>query len=339
MFVTETKDRKWEIVTALDRKTGRVLWTNQWAGAMSVPFFARANGDWIRATPAWDGSRLYVAGMRDVLVCLDGENGREIWRVDFAGEFGSPLPDFGFVSSPLVDETAVYVQAGGGVAKLAKTSGKPLWRALSDGGGMMGSVFSSPVPGSICGRKQLLVQTRDFLAGLDPVDGSVLWRQEVKAFRGMNILTPVQFGDAIFTSTYGGKTILYGVTNRADGYSLFPRWTEKSQGYMSTPVVIAGHAYQHTKSQRFRCIDLATGLEQWASDRSFGKYWSLVAQGDRILALDEQGILYLVRATPERFDLLGTAKVSDEETWSHLAVAGRELFVRDLKGVTSYRWD
>jgi hypothetical protein len=35
---------------------------------------------------------------------------------------------------------------------------------------------------------------------------------------------------------------------------------------------------------------------------------------------------------------LGEAKVAAEESWAHLAVEGDELFIRDLKGLTSYRW-
>ena len=77
MFTTETKDKKFEVVTAFDRKTGKELWRAQWEGAMTVPFFAKANGDWIRATPACDGESLFVAGMRDVLVCLDAQTGKE----------------------------------------------------------------------------------------------------------------------------------------------------------------------------------------------------------------------------------------------------------------------
>ena len=52
VFVTETKNKKTEIVRALDRATGAELWRTSWTGAISVPFFAKSNGDWIRSTPA-----------------------------------------------------------------------------------------------------------------------------------------------------------------------------------------------------------------------------------------------------------------------------------------------
>ncbi|MBN2292605.1 MAG: PQQ-binding-like beta-propeller repeat protein [Pirellulales bacterium] len=74
VFVAETKDQKSEVVRALDRQSGQELWTASWPGAMKVPFMARHNGDWIRSTPAYDGESLYVAGMRDVLVCLNAQS-------------------------------------------------------------------------------------------------------------------------------------------------------------------------------------------------------------------------------------------------------------------------
>ncbi len=343
VFVTETRGKKTEVVQALSRADGKVLWTAEWPGAMSVPFFAWENGEWIRATPAFDGESLFVAGMRDVLVCLDAANGKERWRVDFVERFKSPLPTFGFVSSPLVDGEHVYVQAGASFVKLNKRNGETVWRSLQDSGGMNGSAFSSPFKATIAGQTQFLVQTRERLAGVDEESGKELWSQKIEAFRGMNILTPVVVGDAIFTSTYGGKSWLFDVTRSGDvtandkQLSVTERWQNKTQGYMSTPVVIDGHVYTHLKNQRFACVELATGKERWTTP-PFGKYWSLVAQGRKILALDERGDLLLINATPEKFDLLGQRHVSDSPTWAHIAVCGDEVFVRDLKGLTVHRW-
>ena len=339
VFTTETKDKKFEVVTAFDRNSGKHLWSTKWEGALSVPFFAKSNGDWIRATPACDGESLFVAGMRDVLVCLDAQTGKERWRFDFVEKLNAPVPSFGFVCSPLVDGDAVYVQAGASVVKLNKRTGEALWRSLKDKGGMWGSVFSSPIIATLGGQRQLIVQTREKLAGLTLEKGDVLWSQPVKAFRGMNILTPVVHKDTVFTSTYGGRTIGLKVAQAGGKFSVTPAWTHKSQGYMSTPVVIDGVAYEHLKSQRVMAIEIETGRELWTSDTSFGKYMSLVAQGDRILGLDQRGILYLFRANKEKFDLLDQRRLTDAETWAHLAVAGDEIFVRELNRLVAYRWN
>ena len=338
VFTTESRDKKFEVVTAFDRKTGKELWRTQWEGAMTVPFFAKANGDWIRATPACDGESLYVAGMRDVLVCLDARTGKERWRFDFVKKLGAPVPDFGFVCSPLVEGEFLYVQAGASFVKLNKRTGERIWRILADKGGMWGSVFSSPIFAELAGRRQLVVQTREKLAGVDPADGKVLWEQPVEAFRGMNILTPVAYKDTIFSSTYGGKTIGFKVAQADGKFTITESWKHKAQGYMSTPVVISGVAYTHLKSQRMMAVEVETGRELWTSDQSFGKYMSLVARADRILALDQRGQLFLFHANQQNFDLLDKRKVSNDETWAHLAVAGDELFVRELNALSMFQW-
>jgi outer membrane protein assembly factor BamB len=337
VFVAETENEKTEIVRALDRATGKELWRASWPGAMSVPFMAKRNGDWIRSTPAYDGESLYVAGMRDVLVCLDAKSGEERWRVDFVEKFKTPLPAFGCVCAPLVVGEHVYMQAGAGFCKVNKRTGEVVWRVLVDAGGMFGSAFSSPVYAPILGKDQLIVQTRQKMAGVDAESGEALWSMDIPAMLGMNILTPVVAGDAVFTSSYGGGSRLLKF-ERVDG-KIEPgvAWKAPLQGYMSNPIVIDGHAYLHMRNQRFTCVDLVNGKQKWTTT-PYGEYWSLVARGDKILALDQRGDLLLIRATPKKFDLLDSRKISDQETWGHVGVAGDEIFVRELKGISAYRW-
>ena len=104
------------------------------------------------------------------------------------------------------------------------------------------------------------------------------------------------------------------------------------------PVRLGEYLYTHLESNRIACLDAKTGRPKWTTDPTFGEYVSFVARGDRLLGLDQKGVLYLIRATPEKYDLLDQRKVSDADTWAHLAVCGDEVFVRDLKGVTAYRW-
>jgi len=344
VFTTETKDRETEVVTAYDRQTGEVEWRAEWPGAMTVAFFASANGSWIRATPAYDGKHLYVAGMRDVLVALEADTGKEVWRVDFVEKLETPLPAFGFVSSPLVDGEYVYVQAGASVVKLDKHTGEIVWRTLDDGGGMFGSAFSSPIIAELVGQRQLVVQTREKLAGVDLDSGEVLWSQEVPSFRGMNILTPMVVGDALFTSSYQNRSWLYQLSptnepaaEEAEPFSVSQAWSNNAQGYMSSPVQIDGYAYMHLANQRFACIHLETGERMWTST-PFGKYASLVAQGNRILALDQRGDLLLIDANPEEFRLLDSRQMSEAETWAHVAIVGDDIYIRELNALAAYRW-
>ena len=339
VFTTATVKGATEVVTAHDRTTGKELWKAEWPGAMAVPFFAMSNGSWIRATPAYDGELLYVAGMRDVLVCLEAATGKERWRVDFVKELKSPLPSFGFVSSPLVAGNHVYVQAGAGLIKLEKATGKIVWRVLDDGGGMYGSAFSSPVLKTFSGRQQLLVQTRMKLAGVDPDSGKVFWSAPVEAERGMNIVTPTSYGeDSLLTSAYGGRTELRKILPESTEFNVKVAWSEKSQGYMSSPLIIGKHAYMHLKNQRFCCVDLEAGKTVWTT-KPYGKYWSMVANGEQILALDEDGELYLIKANPEKFELVSQLRVSRDPCWAHLATVGNEFVIREQNALTLWKWE
>lgn len=336
VYVTETRGQKTEVVTALDRETGKTVWAVEWPGAMSVPFFAAANGSWIRSTPTLDGGELFVAGIRDVLACLDADSGEIKWRVDFPQQAGSRLPAFGCVCSPLVDDGYVYLQAAGGFVKLDRKDGSVVWKSLDDGGGMYGSAFSSPVIATVAGQRQAVVQTRKQLCGVDLKNGDVLWTHDVEAFRGMNILTPTVIGDSIFTSTYGGGSVLFNVSgSQADGYTVSRLWRSKLQGYMSSPVVVDGFLYLHLRNQRFACINTETGQEAWITT-PFGRYWSLIAADEKILALDERGELLLIRANPKEFELIDRRQIASRPTWAHLAVAGDQVFIRELDAMSVF---
>ncbi|MCA9021937.1 MAG: pyrrolo-quinoline quinone, partial [Planctomycetaceae bacterium] len=95
--------------------------------------------------------------------------------------------------------------------------------------------------------------------------------------------------------------------------------------------------YLHLRNQRFTCIDLKTGKTRWTTP-PYGKYWSMVTDGKKILALDQTGDLLLIKANHEKFELLDQRKVA-EDSWAHIAVSGNELFIRALDHLAVYRWN
>ncbi len=337
LYTTETIDKKSEKVTAYVLETGDVAWTKEWPGAMAVPFFAAANGDWIRSTPTVTSDALVILGMRDVLVSLDPKTGDEQWRVDFPKTMGTPMPSFGAVCSPIIDEGAVYVQTGGELVKLNLSDGSLIWQTLANGEGMMSSgAFSSPTIATIAGQRQLVVQTRQELCGVDLETGNVLWKQPIEAFRGMNILTPLVIGDRVFTSAHSGKAQLFEIKNSGEEWNVEEVWVQKSQAYMSSPVLMGDAIYIHLKNQRVASINLADGEIKWTSS-PFGKYWSMVSNGEKILALDSSGDLMLIAPDESKLNIIDQKKVATD-SWAHLAVQGDYVVVRDLAALKVFRW-
>ena len=338
VFTTESVD-EYELTYAYNRKDGKLVWQTQWEGKMKVPFFAAKNGSWIRSTPTYDGNNLFVCGMRDVLHSLDAETGKVNWKVDFTERYKTPLPAFGTVCSPLVDGDDLYVQAGAGFVKLNKNSGDSLWHSLKDKGGMFGSAFSSPVIEEINGNRQVIVQSRTNLTGVNPKSGKEIWSKPIKAFRGMNILTPTITDNTIFTSSYGGKSLLFKLTKNGKKQQLKQSWENRQEGYMSGPIILDGYCYIHLRKQRITCLDMSNGETKWISSESFGKYMSMVSNGKEILALDEDGTLYLIDPNPEKFVIKESRKISESPTWAHLAIADNQIFVRELEALVCYSWD
>ncbi len=339
VFTVETKEKTTEVVRAFERKTGRELWSVNWAGSMKVPWYARANGSWTRSTPALDDGKLYVGGMLDVLVCLDAATGREIWRADLAKRHGRPIPQFGFVCSPLVDGRHLYAQAADGLLKLDKATGKTLWRVFVETDkDKSHSAYSSPIVGELNGRRQVIAQSRETLAGFNPDDGALLWDIPVRSSHDQNILTPVIHRDGVLMSSYGGRSQWLQIRKRGEALEAEMAWDNKLQGYMSSPVIVAGHAYLHLRNNRFACMDLENGDIDWTTKEKVTDYASLVANGDKILMLDSEGTLHLLAADPEAFKSLSARKVSEQETWAHLAVVEEGVFVRELNAIASFVW-
>lgn len=342
VFVTFTRDKKYEGVRALDRQSGKKLWETEWEGAMEVAKLGTSMGSWIRATPAYDGDRLFVSGMPDLLVCLDATTGAVRWRADFHARYGTPLPELGFVCSPLVVGDGVYVQTADSFVKVDKKTGKSLWRCLErheKGSQDMGQgSYSSPDFAVIHGRPQLLVADIDAIAGVDPSSGNVLWKRVLDSYDQGCILAPTVYGNGIFTSTRASRTGHYPLTYRDEQFSVTDGWKNKLTVYMSSPVVIGDFAYTHLKNGRFACTDLRDGKIKWISNRTFGKYCSMVWRKDRILALTDDGQLLLMQADPERFVLVDSRAISTEETWGHLAIAENHVYIRERHAIVVFRW-
>ena len=339
VIVTETSDAKTEAVRALDRDTGKELWKVQWAGGQQVVSEAKPRGEAIRATPASDGKIVIVGGMHDLLVCLEVADGKERWRIDFINEYKARQPDMGMASSPQIDGDSVYTLAAEGVVRVNIKSGKVDWRTLTDDPKLEGGATSSVMVAQVAGRKMVVALNRKTLTLLDPESGKIHWKQAVPAYRNTTTVTPVLLSDAgILVSMVGGRTMRFDVTAEGDKIAAKRTWDQSPVTYMSTPVRVGDHLYAHLYTQRIACLEAKTGRQKWTSDEMFGEYWSMATRGDRIMALDQKGVLYLLAANPKKFELLDQRKVGEAETWGHLAVCGDEVYVRDMKGITAYRW-
>ena len=125
----------------------------------------------------------------------------------------------------------------------------------------------------------------------------------------MNILTPLPYENGVYTSAYGGRSHFFEIKRNQESWKAAEQWENKGQAYMCSPILFEDHVYLHLRNQRFACYNIKTGKEAWVSDERFGKYMSLVRQGSKILGLDQNGMLYLINATPEKLIILDSKKI------------------------------
>ncbi|MEO1528915.1 MAG: PQQ-binding-like beta-propeller repeat protein, partial [Planctomycetota bacterium] len=209
------------------------------------------------------------------------------------------------------------------------------WKTLENGKSQSPGAFSSPTIATLQGKRQLLVQTRLAMNGVDLDSGEVLWSRPINSFRGMNILTALPIGDRVFTSAHSGKAQMFDIGLDGSKWTAEEAWSQKQQGYMSSPVLVDGKIFMHLKNERMTMIDPETGKAFYTTS-PVGKYASMVTDGSRVLALTNKGMLMLIDGTVEEFKVLSEQQVAND-SWAHLAIAGENVVIRDLNALKVFK--
>jgi outer membrane protein assembly factor BamB len=150
-------------VLALNRADGRRRWSAP-LGRGGAPGWGNFAGP--RSSVSVAGTRLYALGHYGELVCLESDNGREVWRTHLVEALNGPQPEWGYSESPLVDGEKVLVTPsgdGGTVAALDRVTGKVLWRS---GGLTDPAQYATLVSAELGGVRQYVVLTEPTPAGL-----------------------------------------------------------------------------------------------------------------------------------------------------------------------------
>jgi len=316
-------------LTCCESETGRDLWEFEYPTAYE-DMYGYNNGP--RCSPVVDGDRVYIYGAEGMLHCLRVEDGKLLWKVDTVRDYGVVQNFFGVGSTPLVEGDLLLVQVGGSVAgrgdimsgnlvpngsaivAFDKYTGKEKYRA----GDELAS-YSSPVTMTLDGRRWAFLFARGGLLGFDPTTGEIdfhyPWRARIA--ESVNASNPVVVGKRVFISEcYGPGSSLLRVS--PGEYELLwaddPKQREKAmQTHWNTCVYHEGHLYgssgRHAENAELRAIDLDTGDVRW-SEPNLSRSSLLFVDG-HFVCLSEYGELLLLRATPEKFDVVSRAFIID----------------------------
>ncbi|MEO1994037.1 MAG: PQQ-binding-like beta-propeller repeat protein, partial [Planctomycetaceae bacterium] len=198
-----------ERALALDEESGEELWVQEWpADYAGIQWEVGPS-----ATPTVDGDRVYVLGRTGVLSALKVDTGELLWRKSYSEDYAVDRMrwgfDWGFASAPLVDGDRLICFVGGPDARVVafdKMTGREVWRALQSDADLG---VAQPMIIEAGGARQLIAWDPEEVVSLDPVNGSVYWRQPYIVGGAMTVAMPVQVGEQLFFSTfYDGPMML-----------------------------------------------------------------------------------------------------------------------------------
>lgn len=317
-----------EYVLAFDAATGKRLWEVE-----NGSRFANDRGSGPRATPTVDGDRLYAFGASGDLSALDAASGKRLWHVNVLSKFGGSNIQWGLSESPLVLADRVLVNAGGPIVALKKTDGTQIWKSdLREPAG-----YSSAVLHELGGIREAIFFTHERVTGVDVNSGRRLWSYEAVANDVANIATPIVRDNHVFVSSdYGTGAALLELT-AADGgiRSKQVYFTRDMRNHHASSVLVGDHLFGFSGAI-LTAMNFDTGQVAWR-DRSVGK-GSLVFADERLYLYSEGGTVGLAEANPAAYREHGRFQIraGNLPTWSHPAVSGGKLFLRDQDTIYAY---
>jgi outer membrane protein assembly factor BamB len=324
-----------ERLRCLESRTGKLLWTFQY-GSDFEDLYGYDNGP--RCSPVVDGDRVYIFGAEGMLHCLNAADGNVIWKIDTAERFGVIQNFFGVGSTPVVEGDLLIAQIGGSPPESKAAPPTRLDLVQSNGTGIVafdkltGEVkykttdelasYATPKLATIDGRRWCFVFARGGLVGFEPASGKVEfhfpWRASI--VESVNASTPVVVGDLVFISeTYGpGSALLRVKPGEAEVvWSDAQRRRDKAmQTHWNTPIYREGYLYassgRNTENAELRCIEFETGKVMWSQPNLTRS--SLLYVDGHFVCLSEDGTLRLLRANPEKYDLVAEVVLADDKT-------------------------
>jgi outer membrane protein assembly factor BamB len=327
---------KAQYVYAFDLATQKELW----AAKVGTP-----HDDGPRCAPTVEGGFVYAIGTGGNVVCMAADTGKVVWTKNLLTDLGgAENPGWKFSESPLIDGDKLLCTPGGHKAVLAaldKKTGGVLWQcAMPDIGsnGKDEAGYASIVISQGAGVKQYVQLTNEGVVGV-AADGKFLWGYNRVANGVANISTVVVDGDYVFTSTayQTGSALLKLVPDGGGVKAQEVYWLDKNKfqnhhgGFVKVGDYIYG-GHNHNKGEP-TCIEMKTGKIMWHADQP-GKGSGCVLYADGNLYFRyENGLVALVEATPEKYNLKGTFTPPDRPgasgaAWSHPVVSDGKLYLR-----------
>ena len=339
LYITGTSEGN-DILYALDMN-GKLRWQTIMGRAWNESYPES------RATPTVEGDKVYTASGFGDLACIDGITGKAIWNYKASEMNKGTYGRWGIAESLIIDGDKLYFTPGGPetmTIALKKTTGEVLWKtsALNNKPG-----YVSPILITYACKKILVNISQENVFAVDVSNGEILWKIPIDKPAGFNwdlilCVTPVYIDGMIYVT--GGYNVGGLMVKLAeDGKSVAVVWTDKVLDVHHGGVVVVngniyGSNWLNNGDGNWCCIDWKTGEKRWE------EHWNckgsiISAEGMLYIYDEKRGNVGLLKATPEKFDLVSSFQITQGNAgpfWAHPVIHKGVLYIRHNNALMAY---
>jgi outer membrane protein assembly factor BamB len=319
-----------DAIRCLSLDDGKEIWR------YSYPVKIKRNHGMSRTIPAVNDKYIVTIGPKCHVTCLDANSGEFKWMIDLVAEYGTKEPLWYAGQCPLiVDNKAILAPAGKDVLMMAVDceTGEIVWKTPNPDKWQM--THCSIIPMRFADKDFYVYPGSRGVAGVSAEDGALLWQTDAWYLR-VNVPTPVDCGDGrvFLCAGYNKGSMMLQLESENDRIIpkvLFELEPEVFGSDQQTPVFYNGCIYGVRPDKQLVCMD-TQGKIIWTSgsDNKYGLGPYIIAN-EMIYILDDDGVLSLIEATPEKFNKITSVKVLEgHESWGPPVLVAGRLLVRDL---------
>jgi outer membrane protein assembly factor BamB len=326
---------------SVDRRSGAVTWKRPVGGGNNI----QRKQNMSSPSPVTDGAAVWVMTGTGILKAFDFK-GTELWMRDIQKDYGRFGLNWGYASSPLLYDDALYVQVLHGMRtddasyllRIDKKTGRTVWRVErpTDARQESPDSYTTPALLKYGNATEIVITGGDVVTGHDPGTGKELWR-----VRGLNpdqrgdyriVASPVVAGGLVIAPTRESPMIVVKPGGRGDVTASHVAWSF-TRGGPDVPTPVSDGQYVYVVNDRgvVHCLNLKTGQVVYGPQRlKSGTYSASPVLADgRIYVTNEDGLTSVFTAGPA-FQIVAENAV-DEYTLSSLAVSNGQIFLRTEK--------
>ena len=321
----------------VDRRDGSVIWKK----FLSDNDHQERKQNMSSPSPVTDGEHVWVMTGTGWLRAFDFD-GNEVWGRNISDDYWSFGLNWGFASSPLLHEDALYVQVLHGMKtdepsyllRIDKMTGETVWMVQRPTNAIRESPDSYTTPALLQydGRTEIVITGGDVVTGHDPETGQELWRAD-----GLNpnnnrnfriVASPLIIGDVIIAPTRERPMLALKAGGHGDVTTSHRLWSFGSGPDVPTPVSDGELLYVVTDRGVLHAMNVQTGELVYTNQRlEPGTYSSSPTLADgKLYFMNEDGVTTVVRAGAD-FEVLAINSL-DGYTLSTPAVSHGHIYIR-----------